>query len=68
MFNSNWCPVCAKIVEMEYIHTGLPGIAAQKCTECDSNYQANYIEDKNDILTIPDSYVIPSNVRKINLL
>ena len=59
-FSANWCPVCAKTVEMEHMHTGLPGIAAQKCPECCANYQANYLENGDDMLTIPDGYVMPN--------
>ena len=59
-FDANWCPRCAKTVEMERIHTGLPGICAQKCKACDSHYQANYLEEENDMMTVPDDFVMPN--------
>jgi len=53
-FDRNWCPVCVKKVEMKHIQTNLPGIAAQQCPECKSHYQANYLEDGEDLLEVAD--------------
>jgi hypothetical protein len=53
-FDRNWCPTCAETTEMEPIRTGLPGIATQKCPICKHQYQANFLEDGEDLLEVPD--------------
>lgn len=60
MFENNWCPVCGKVTEMKNIQTNLPGIFAQQC-ECKNNFQANYLENCNDELKIPNTYILPSD-------
>jgi len=57
-FNENWCPICAMKVEIIPIVTGLPGISAWGCPTCKSQYQANFLEDAEDILEIPDNFVM----------
>jgi len=57
MFEKKWCPICAKVTDMKPIFTNLPGIVAQQC-ECGIGFQANYLEDDNDLLTIPDTFVL----------
>ena len=57
-FDANWCPQCAGIVVMKTVHTGMPGICAKTCNKCGAHYQANYLEDANDLMTIPDSFVM----------
>lgn len=59
-FDADWCPKCAKTVSMERMHTGLPGICGKKCQECGANYQANFLEDGDDTLTVPDDFVMPN--------
>ena len=59
-FDADWCPQCAKVVAMEQIHTGLPGIAAKKCQECGAHYKANYLEDADDMMTVPNGFVMPN--------
>jgi len=54
-----WCPVCGKVVDMEPISTGMPGITASKYPECDGHYQYNYLESKDDLLEVPDDFILP---------
>lgn len=60
MFEANWCPVCGGKVPMEFIRTGLPGIAASECPKCETHYTANYLEDKDDLLEIPETFKLPN--------
>jgi len=53
-FFNNYCPKCEKIVKMEVVHTGLPGIQAKNCNECSSHYMVNLLESDEDLLDIPD--------------
>jgi len=53
-FDRDWCPTCVKKVVMKHIQTNLPGIAAQQCPECKTGYQANYLEDGEDLLDVPE--------------
>lgn len=61
-FEMNWCPICAKVVDMEPRITGLPGIASKRCPECDSHWQANYLEDPNDLLEVDDNFIFPEEL------
>ena len=58
MFENYWCPVCGEVTKTERITTGLPGILAQKCTKCGNHFQANYLESEDDLLTVPDSFIV----------
>ena len=60
MFEDNWCPNCGKKTEMERIHTGMPGIQAQKCPDCGTHYHANYLEDADDVLQVPANFTLPN--------
>ncbi len=58
-FKMNWCPKCAKVTDMKSIHTGMPGIQASKCP-CGMQYQINLLEDEDDMLEVPDTFVMPN--------
>ena len=58
-FVIDWCPQCGHPTKMDRINTGLPGILAQRCTECDMNYQANFLEDDGEVTEFPDGWVFP---------
>lgn len=53
--NEDWCPNCAKVVDMEYI-PGLKGLPNIKCPECLTNYQINLLESGDDLLEVPSNY------------
>ena len=58
LFIRKWCMACGKVTDMVPIKTGLPGILAQKCP-CGMNYQANFLEDEDELVTIPDHFILP---------
>lgn len=58
-FGIDWCPHCGRPTTMRRINTGLPGILAQECTECHMNYQANFLEDDAELIEVPDTWVMP---------
>ena len=55
MFEASWCVVCGDHTDMKYIQTGMPGIQAKECA-CGACFQANYLEDPDDVITLPDTY------------
>ncbi len=65
-FEMKWCPKCAKVTDMKRIFTGMPGIQACKCP-CGNQYQINYLEDEDDILEVPDTFVMP-NINSENIV
>jgi hypothetical protein len=52
-FEANHCPRCNKVVDMERIPTHMPGIQCKKCLECSGFFQANFLDDADDIITCP---------------
>lgn len=59
----SWCPSCKAPTLTEIVKTGLPGITARQCTKCDMGIQANFIEDADDLVEIPDNNfeLLPDN-------
>ena len=45
---------------MERIRTGMPGIQAAKCPDCGTHYQANFLEDGEDMLDVPTNFTGPN--------
>lgn len=58
MYKAKWCCECGKITEMVPVHTGMPGIVQHNCPECESGWMVNYLESADDILTIPDDFIV----------
>jgi hypothetical protein len=54
MFTNNWCIRCGKHTLIENVRTGLPGIQTKRCTICGLNCQANFLENNDDDVKIPD--------------
>jgi len=54
-YQENWCPNCAKVVDMEYTPY-LKGIPRTQCPECLTVYQVNLMENSNDLLEVPSNY------------
>lgn len=57
MWDTNHCPKCNKTSEFTAIPTGMPGIACKKCEGCGGYFQADFLEDGDDILECPDDFV-----------
>jgi hypothetical protein len=57
--NHKWCGKCGKITNMTS-YPGLPAIFLQKCSLCNSHFQSNYNEDYDQIIDIPDWFILPS--------
>ena len=55
-----WCPKCGKQTKQTVLRTGMPGIVAQTCDECDTHYHANFLEDDEDMIRVPVGSVFPS--------
>ena len=59
-----WCAVCADYTANEKIHTGLPGIQCFAC-KCGARFQANLLEDNEDMLEVDDIFKFPDHVSKL---
>lgn len=60
-----WCAVCADYTANEKIHTGMPGIQCFRCPACLSHFQANLLEDNDDLLDVDDNLKLPDYVSKL---
>ncbi len=61
MFKEKWCPTCGETVDMNHISTGMPGISAQQCPLCENYYEVNYLESPDDLLEIPNTFILRRN-------
>ena len=64
MFTKYWCPKCGAYTEMTPIRTHMPGILAQKCA-CGQGQQANFLEDDDDLITFPEGFKMPDNLKEM---
>lgn len=58
-FMNGWCPQCKAYTNMKQQKTGLPGILYKVCPNCEGGYQVNLLEDGNDLMEVPDTFVFP---------
>lgn len=53
---------------MQRIRTSFPGILAQRCTACEMNYQANFLEDDDELHDFPDGWVFPPEGYRVDVV